>query len=208
MQDKIELQNKVIQDLKDGNQRFTEGKSIHSSESSIKKLKDFAKSAQTPKAIVLCCSDSRAPVELIFDQDIGDLFVIRVAGNVVAPSLVGSVEFAASLYGVSVVLVMGHSMCGAVTATLNHIENSQAVSSANINDIVSRIKPHVFPIAQMSDKTFEERLTVAVRANVVASVGQLSTSSRIIEDLIQKKKLRILGSVLDLETGQVSFLKS
>ena len=92
--------NLIVEDLKRGNQRFLEGRSVQSSESSLIKLKDFAKRGQFPKAIVLCCSDSRAPVEMIFDQDIGDLFVIRVAGNIIAPSLVGSVEFAASTFGI------------------------------------------------------------------------------------------------------------
>ena len=108
--------NAVIEDLVWGNTRFVEGKSIKSSAASLKKLKDFSEKGQIPKAIVLCCSDSRAPVEMIFDQDIGDLFVIRVAGNIVAPSLVGSVEFAASTFGTELVLVMGHSQCGAVDA--------------------------------------------------------------------------------------------
>ena len=125
-------QIQIIQELKDGNKRFLEGKSLQSSQSSLRKLKEFAKSGQLPKAIVLCCSDSRAPVEMIFDQDIGDLFVIRVAGNIVAPSLVGSVEFAAGTFGTSLVLVMVHTQCGAVTATLNQIENPQAFSIDNI----------------------------------------------------------------------------
>ena len=141
--------NLVLKELKAGNKRFLAGKSVQSSKSSLKKLKDFAKTGQAPKATVLCCSDSRAPVEMIFDQDIGDLFVIRVAGNIVAPSLVGSVEFAANRFKTHLVLVMGHTQCGAITATLDHIENAQAISSENIYDLVSRIKPHILPIAQM-----------------------------------------------------------
>src|ERR1700761_2120529 len=116
---------KVIKELKAGNKRFLSGESLQSSESSSKKLKEFAQKGALPKAIVLCCSDSRAPVEMIFDQDIGDLFVIRVAGNIVAPSLVGSIEFAADTFKTNLVLVMGHTQCGAVSATLNHIEKSQ-----------------------------------------------------------------------------------
>ena len=180
---------------------------MQSSQRSLKKLKDFAKSGQFPKAIVLCCSDSRAPVEMIFDQDIGDLFVIRVAGNVVAPSLVGSVEFAASMFGTNLVLVMGHTQCGAITATLNHIENSQVLSSENIHDIVSRIRPHIFPITQISGISYEEKLIRAVETNVIASVSQLSSSSRLIEDLVRQDKMKILGAVLDLSTGRVGFLE-
>jgi carbonic anhydrase len=198
--------NKVLKELQAGNERFLAGTSIQSSHSSLIKLKDFAKTGQFPKAIVLCCSDSRAPVEMIFDQDIGDLFVIRVAGNIVAPSLVGSVEFAASTYGITLVLVMGHTQCGAVKATLSHIEDPQAISSENIHDIVSRIKPHIFPIAQIKEMPYEEKLNHAVEANVLASVSQLSHSSLLIEGLVSQGKVKILGSVLDLATGTVGFL--
>jgi carbonic anhydrase len=198
--------NKVIADLKEGNTRFLEGKSLQTSESSLKKLKDFAKNGQFPKAIVLCCSDSRAPVEMIFDQDIGDLFVIRVAGNIVAPSLVGSVEYAASTYGVNLVLVMGHTGCGAVKATLDHIVEAHAISSENLHDLISRIKPHIFPITQMHDISYEEKLNCAVKTNVVASVGQLSHSSRLIEGLVSEEKIKIMGAMLDLDTGAVEFL--
>lgn len=145
-------------------------------------------------------------MEIIFDQDIGDLFVIRVAGNIVAPSLVGSVEFAASTFGTNLVLVMGHTQCGAVTATLDHIENSLASASDNIQDIVSRIRPHIYPISQMSGISREEKLNRAIEANVRASVSQLSNSSRLIEELVHKKQLKILGAILSLSSGRVGFL--
>jgi carbonic anhydrase len=161
---------------------------------------------QVPKAIMLCCSDSRAPVEMIFDQDIGDLFVIRVAGNIVAPSLVGSVEFAASAFGTKVVLVMGHTQCGAIKATLDHINHAQAIPSENLHDIVSRIKPHIFPISQ-TNLSKEEKMERSVEANVMASVSQLSHSSRIIEGLVEQGDLRIIGAVLELATGRVRFLE-
>ena len=198
----------ILNELKEGNTRFLAGESLQSSLSSLKKLKNFAQTGQFPKAIVLCCSDSRAPVEMIFDQDIGDLFVIRVAGNIVAPSLVGSVEFAASTYNTRLVLVMGHTQCGAVKATLDHIEDSKAISSENIHDIVSRIRPHIFPISQLHDVTQEEKLTQAVEANVRASVSQLSHSSRLIEGLAEEGKIKIIGAVLELLTGEVNFLDS
>ncbi|MFO1243487.1 MAG: carbonic anhydrase [Rickettsiales bacterium] len=197
---------KIMDELIAGNARFLSGNSHQTPQSSLIKLKDFAKSGQFPKAIVLCCSDSRAPVEMIFDQDIGDLFVIRVAGNIVAPSLVGSVEFAASTYGTNLVLVMGHTQCGAVTATLNHIEGSQAISSENIHDIVSRIKPHIFTISQISAMSAEEKLRRAVEANVRASVSQLSHSSRLIEKLVEQGDMLIVGAVLDLFSGEVEVL--
>lgn len=202
----MSLENEIIRELKDGNRRFVEGRSEQTPMASLKKLSEFAKRGQSPKAIILCCSDSRAPVEMIFDQDIGDLFVIRVAGNIVAPSLVGSVEFAASTFGTNVVIVMGHTQCGAVNATLAHIENSGALASENIHDIVSRIRPHIFAIAQIKELAREEKLLQAVEANVRASVGQLSNSSRLIEELTKKRGMIIIGAILDLMTGQIRWL--
>lgn len=198
--------NKIVADLQEGNRRFLEGGSNQTTHSSLKKLKEFGKNGQVPKAIVLCCSDSRAPVEMIFDQDIGDLFVIRVAGNIVAPSLVGSVEFAASTFGTNLVVVMGHTQCGAIKATLEHIDGSHDISSENIHDIVSRIKPHIFQISQIKDMSSADKWGKAVQANVVASVGQLSHSSRLIEGMVDKGEMKIIGAVLDLDTGKVEFL--
>ncbi len=196
----------ILQDLIAGNKRFLAGESIQSPNASLKKLKDFAKTGQLPKAIILCCSDSRAPVEMIFDQDIGDLFVIRVAGNVVAPSLVGSVEFAVSTFGTNIVVVMGHTECGAVKATLDYIEDSQAIASSNIFDIVSRIKPHILPISKIKGADCAEKMERAVEANVLASVSQLAHSSRLIEGLVNQEKIEIFGAVLNLHTGKVEFL--
>ena len=190
----------VIEELIAGNKRFLGGQSTRTSELSLRRLKNFAEKGQMPKAIILCCSDSRAPVETIFDQDIGDLFVIRVAGNIIAPSLVGSVEFAASTFCTPLVVVMGHTQCGAIRVTLNHIHHSNAIPSENIHDIVSRIKPHIFAITQIPNLTPEERL-------VLASVNQLSHSSRLIEGLVLEGKIKIVGSVLDLSTGQVRLLE-
>jgi len=197
----------VIDDLAAGNRRFLEGISHVSSGSSLSKLRNFAQKGQRPKAIVLCCSDSRAPVEMIFDQDIGDLFVIRVAGNIIAPSLVGSVEFAASTFGTDFVLVMGHTQCGAIRATLDNIRDPQAISSENIHDIVSRIKPHIFPVAQMRGLSEEEKFEKSVEMNVRASVSQLAHSSRLIEKMVQDGKIVIRGAVLELATGRVNFLE-
>lgn len=203
----VEEAYKILETLKEGNARFLEGKSIKCSHSSLQKIKNYAEIGQIPKAIILCCSDSRAPAEMIFDQDIGDLFVIRVAGNVVAPSLVGSVEFAASTFDTNLVIVMGHSQCGAIKATLDHINDNQSIYSENIHDIVSRIKPHIFPITQMKDVTYEEKLDRASRANVIASVNQLSHSSRLIESMVQQKKIIIVGAMLELSSGKVEFFE-
>jgi len=199
--------NKIIDELQAGNTRFLDGKSIQSNETALLKLKDFAANGQVPKAIVLCCSDSRAPVEMVFDQGLGDLFVIRVAGNIIAPSLVGSVEFAISAFGTNLIVVMGHTQCGAVTATLDHIEHAHAIPSENIHDLVSRIKPHIYSISQIKDLSYAEKLARSVEANVRASVAQLSTSSRLIEGLVTDDKIKIIGAVLELATGKVNFLE-
>jgi carbonic anhydrase len=202
----VRTSEEIVEDLKAGNKRFLEGHSIHSPQSSLSKLREMGR-RQFPKAIILCCSDSRAPVEMIFDQDIGDLFVIRVAGNIVAPSLVGSVEFAASAFGTNLVLVMGHTQCGAIKATLDHIENTQKISSENIHDIISRIKPHIFPIAQIHEISHDEKWDKAVEANVYASASQLSHSSRVIESMVEQGKLDIRSAVLDIGTGHVRFFE-
>lgn len=208
MSEEIKKSNQTIESLKNGNLRFLEGKSTQSSDSSLKKLKEFSKNGQNPKAIVLCCSDSRAPVEMIFDQDIGDLFVIRVAGNIVAPSLVGSVEFAASMFKTNLVLVMGHTQCGAIAAALANFDNTAGIESENIHDIVDRIKPNIFLVSQMQELSKEDRLLKSVEANVRASVSQLAHSSRIVEGLVQQSKIKIVGAILDISTGQVRFLEA
>jgi carbonic anhydrase len=130
-----------------------------------------------------------------------------VAGNIVAPSLVGSVEFAAGTFETELVLVMGHTQCGAIKATLDHIEHPEAIVSDNIRDIVERIKPHIRAISKMRDIGREEKWSLAVEVNVRASVSQLSHSSRLIEGLVQQGRMRILGAVLDLATGRVDFLE-
>lgn len=196
----------VLQELLEGNQRFASGAPQKCGDTTLARLRIFAEKGQVPKAIVLCCSDSRAPVEMIFDQDIGDLFVIRVAGNIIAPSLVGSVEFAAATFGTSLVVVMGHTQCGAIQATLDHIHNPQPVSSENIHDIVSRIRPHIFPIAQRSDLSANDQLCMATETNVMASVSQLSHASRLIEERVQDGALTVVGALFDLSTGRVSVL--
>lgn len=200
-------QEQILKELQDGNKRFLEGQSVQCSHSSLRKIKEFAKIGQSPKAIILCCSDSRAPVEMVFDQDIGDLFVIRVAGNIVAPSLVGSVEFAASTFGTELVVVMGHTECGAINATIDYIENKTPIESENIYGIVSRIKPHISCIAKRNDLSYSNKMNQSIEANVLASVDQLSHSSQIIEDMVSKKKIKIVGAVLNLATAQVEFLE-
>ncbi len=162
---------------------------------------------QNPFAIILACSDSRVPVELVFDQGFGDLFVIRVAGNVVAPSQVGSIEFAASQFGTQLVVVLGHSNCGAVVATLKELSLEQTHRSPNLRAIVDRVRPAVEPVIAANAGSDEETLTAAaVRANILASVERLSHGSLILEQLINTGDLVIVGAEYSIETGTVEFL--
>jgi carbonic anhydrase len=197
----------VIKELKAGNARFCRGQSLHSPLVSLEKMQTGAQKGQVPKAIVLCCSDSRAPVEIVLDQDVGDLFVIRVAGNIVDPSLIGSIEFAVDTFGTTTILVLGHTQCGAIRATLDHIANKRIEASDNIHDLISRIRPHVWTIAHQRGLTRHQKIDRAVHANVNASVWQLSHSSPLIKKLVVKHKLKIFGAILDLSTGKVHFDK-
>jgi len=161
---------------------------------------------QRPFAIVLGCSDSRAPAELVFDQGLGDLFVIRVAGNIVAPSQIGSVEFAAEQYGTRLVVVMGHSSCGAIQAAVDAITSQRGPASRNLMSIVNRVRPSIESLVATDLVKDPVRLTrEAVRANVRASVNHLRHGSEIIETLAANDGLLIVGAELDLDTGQVTW---
>ena len=163
-------------------------------------------SGQAPFAIILGCSDSRVPAELVFDQGFGDLFVIRVAGNVVAPSQVGSVEFAASRYGTRLVVVMGHSQCGAVIATLEDVQGGPTNQSMNLRSIVDRVKPSVETLLSgRRDADPDALVRDAVRANVRASVDHLRHGSALLEKLIHETGLLVVGAEYSLETGIVEF---
>jgi carbonic anhydrase len=161
---------------------------------------------QEPFAIILGCSDSRVPSEIIFDQGLGDLFVIRVAGNIVAPSQVGSVEFAAAQYGTRLVVVMGHTQCGAVTATLDELQGRATTGSRNLRSIVDRVRPSVQTVlASSRTDDYHALLRASVRANVRASAGHLRHGSSLLEELIQHNGLVVVGAEYSLETGNVDF---
>ncbi|KON48685.1 carbonic anhydrase [Mariprofundus ferrooxydans] len=161
---------------------------------------------QEPFAIILGCSDSRVPAEIVFDQGLGDLFVIRVAGNIVAPSQVGSVEFAAERFGTPLVIVLGHSKCGAVQATIEELERPQESRSTNLLSIVNRIRPSVEPLLETKAADSHDTLMHhAVRANIRASANHLRHGSQILENLIQQGKLLVVGAEYSIETGVVDF---
>ena len=164
---------------------------------------------QEPFAIILGCSDSRVPAEIVFDQGLGDLFVIRVAGNIVAPSQVGSVEFAAERYGTRLVVVLGHSQCGAILATIDELKRPTINQSRNLHSIVDRVRPAVEPLLRTELQRDPDALVRdAVRANVQSSVSQLRHGSEMLEQLIEKHSLVVVGAEYSLETGVVDFFES
>jgi carbonic anhydrase len=193
----------ALQRLREGNRRFVSGTPRGEGVSSLSRRAELLE-GQQPFAIILGCSDSRVPAEIVFDQGLGDLFVIRVAGNIVAPSQIGSVEFAADRFGTRLVVVLGHSQCGAVIATLEDLRQAQGGQSRNVRSIVNRIRPSVEGLLGTEAKP-EILLREAVRANVRAAVGQLRHGSEIIERLAQEGLL-IVGAEYSLESGEVEIL--
>jgi carbonic anhydrase len=192
----------ALERLREGNARFVAdtpnpGKLLSRSELAAN---------QEPFAIVLGCSDSRVPVEHVFDQGFGDLFVIRVAGNIVASSQIGSVEFAATKFGTRLVVVLGHSRCGAVLATLEELQQPAGSQSPNLRSIVDRVRPSVEALLATDLRRDPEALVrQAVRANVCVSANNLRYGSAILERLIQKDGLLVVGAEYSLETGVVDF---
>lgn len=193
--------------LREGNRRYASNvRSIESLVSHTRRAELLA--GQEPFAIILGCSDARVPAELIFDQGLGDLFIIRVAGNIVAASQVGSVEFAAAKFGTRLVVVLGHQQCGAITATLEELRQPVANQSRNLRAIVERIKPSVEPLLETALRDDPEALArEAERANVRASVGQLRHGSEILERLAAEEGLLIVGADYSIETGEVDFFE-
>ena len=197
--------DEALERLREGNRRFVSG--IRSSDAilSHSQQAELAK-GQEPLAIILGCSDARVPAEIVFDQGLGDLFVIRVAGNIVAPSQVGSVEFAASRFGIRLVVVLGHSDCGAIEATLEELQQSQEFQSRNLRSIVDRVRPSVEKLLSTDLRhDVEALLDQAVRVNIDVSVDHLRRGSEILEQLIRDEGLQVVGAEYSLETGVVEF---
>ena len=195
----------ALERLREGNRRFVSNVRSHDSLASEARRAEVA-AGQEPFAIVLGCSDSRVPAEIVFDQGLGDLFVIRVAGNIVAPSQLGSVEFAAERYGTRLVVVLGHSQCGAILATIEELKRPTINQSRNLHSIVDRVRPAVEPLLRTGLADDPEALVRgAVRANVRISASHLRHGSDILEQLIQKDGLAVVGAEYSLETGLVDF---
>ena len=190
--------------LRAGNDRYVQN--VRSVDSLVSHSRRGDMQSQSPCAIVLGCSDSRAPAEIVFDQGLGDLFVIRVAGNIVAPSQVGSVEFAAERFGTRLVVVMGHTHCGAIDAALEAIMAEHGPASRNLRSIVNRVRPGIEGLVATDLARDPARLRrEAMRANVRASVNHLRHGSEVIERLAAEGGLSVVGAELDLSTGEVTF---
>ena len=191
--------------LREGNRRFVDGVRGGHPLAHLARRNELV-DGQEPFAIILGCSDSRVPAEIVFDQGLGDLFVIRVAGNIVAASQIGSVEFAAEMFGTPLVVVLGHSRCGAVMATIEELMRPTGSASRNLHSIVGRIQPAVEALLATDLRHDPEALLdQAVHANVHASCDQLRHGSEIIEGRIQRNQLLVVGAEYSLDTGEVEF---
>jgi len=194
----------ALQRLREGNQRFASD--VRSSAPASQARRHQLTDAQQPIAAILGCSDSRVPVEIVFDQGLGDLFVIRVAGNIVAPSQIGSVEFAAEQFCTRLVVVLGHSGCGAIEATLQQLQRPTENQSRYLRSIVDRVRPSVEGLLATELRHDPDALLRhAVRANIRACASQLRHGSQLIEQLIDKDGLLVVGAEYSLQTGTVDF---
>jgi len=195
----------ALERLQEGNRRFVSGVRNSDTLTSQTRRSELA-AGQEPFAIILGCSDSRVPAEIVFDQGLGDLFVIRVAGNIVASSQIGSVEFAAARFGTPLVVVLGHSRCGAILATLEELMRARENQSRNLRSIVDRIRPSVETLLATDLRHDPDALVRhAVRANVRVSASHLRHGSEVLEQLIQRDRLLIVSAEYCLETGVVDF---
>lgn len=192
----------VLQDLIEGNRRFALGKT----EGPRRRPDDFSALAagQRPEAIIVSCADSRVPPEILFDQGVGDLFVVRIAGNVVAASgalVKGSIEYGVAELGATLVMVLGHSECGAVKAAMQHLSSKDALPGA-IGPLVNLIKPAVLE----SKGKPGDALDNAIRANVLTGVRRLKALGPIVGPAIAKRQVKVVGGVYDLKSGVVSIV--
>lgn len=195
----------ALASLREGNTRFVSDIPRQDTLTTQTRRQELS-AGQAPSAIILGCSDSRVPAEIVFDQGLGDLFVIRVAGNIVAPSQIGSVEFAAERYGSRLVVVLGHSKCGAILATLEALQSPKKNQSLNQHSIVDRVRPSVEGLLETDLRHDADALVQhAVRANIRASANHLRHGSQVIEELIRSDGLLVVGAEYSLETGVVEF---
>ena len=200
--------DKALELLKEGNKQYIEG-TINDAEININTRRKSIEEGQSPFAVILGCSDSRVPAELVFNQGLGDLFVVRVAGNIIAASQIGSIEFACQNFGSRLIVVLGHSHCGAIKATVDSLLNTPGDISPNIASIVEELLPAVRPVVEerKSDNT-DQLVHQAMRANIEQSVNGLETRSTVLSDMVNSKQIKIVGAEYCLETGVVDFYDS
>ncbi len=206
-QNKNEQSKISLQRLIEGNARFASGVRTVEHQPTPTKLKELSMNGQKPFCIILSCADSRVPSEMVFDLGLGDLFVIRVAGNVIAPSLLASIEFAASNFGCPLLMVMGHSKCGAIKATIDSVKNKTQAPSTNLEDLIGRIKPAVETNIHKV-KQEEELVDVCTWDNVFNTLKTIHQESKIVQQLVRDHKLMLVGSVFNLDNGKVTFNNS
>ncbi len=200
--------DQALELLKEGNKHYIES-TIDDAEININTRRKSIGEGQSPFAVILGCSDSRVPAELVFSQGLGDLFVVRVAGNIIAPSQIGSIEFACQNFGSRLVVVLGHSHCGAVKATVDSLLSSPGDISPNIASIVEEILPAVRPVVAEHKCDDKDHLVhQAMRANIEQSVNGLETRSTVLSDMVNSKQIKIVGAEYCLETGVVDFYDS
>jgi carbonic anhydrase len=206
-QNRNEKSKIALQRLIDGNERFASGVRTVEHQPTPSKLKELSQNGQNPFCIILSCADSRVPSEMVFDLGLGDLFVIRVAGNVIAPSLLASIEFAASNFGSPLLMVMGHSKCGAIKATIDSVKNNTQAPSKNLEDLIGRIKPAVVDNIPKV-KNHEDLVDACTWENVFNTLKTIHHESTIVQKLVRNHKLMLVGSVFDLDSGKVTFNNS
>ncbi len=182
--------------LKAGNHRYATDRSVNCNNNFDRRAE--VSGAQHPHAIVLGCSDSRVPPEVVFDQRLGDMFTVRIAGNIADPPAIGSIEYAVAHFSSPLIVVLGHQNCGAVKATIEAIEKHQSVPG-NIASLVAAIRPAVEPLVGKGKDVLEQ----AIRANVHAVAKHLLASSQILSDAVTGGKLRIVGGYYRLDNGVV-----
>ena len=198
----------ALQRLREGNERFVSGASLHDP-GLVESRRAELLEGQSPFAVILGCSDSRVPAEHVFDQGLGDLFVVRVAGNLAAPTQIGSVEFAVEHLGARLVVVLGHTHCGAVSAALDDLQGAGPAMSSHLRSIVDRIQPALRPVLAAGSARDPAALArQAVRANVLAAVQKLRSDSAVMQQFARKEGLVIAGAEYALETGAVEFLEA
>ncbi len=206
--------DEALQRLMEGNKHYVQSKLTNAAKSDSATRASLAKS-QKPYAVVLTCSDSRVPPELIFDKGLGELFVVRVAGNIPDPVVLGSIEYAVEHLGSSLVMVLGHERCGAVKATVD--ANGKSTGSANIDAIVKIIEPNVQPAARNCDACAGEKncaetknsefVECVVDENAKKVAASLTEKSEILKHLVDEKKIKIVAAKYDLDDGTVILFK-